>query len=343
MEFDYLFDQSKSKPLAEEHYIIHPLPLLKILVHARSGIPLEVMGQMLGVKVNSYTITLIDVFAMPQSASGVTVEAVDPVFQSDMMDLLALTGRPELSIGWYHSHPGFGCWLSSTDVSTQVEFEKLDSRALAVVVDPIQSVKGNVVIDAFRAITNVMVNEYEISDVSCNKGYLSKPTVTAIMHGLGRSFYSVRTEYACGELEKRMLRNINNISWTNVLSIKTVEHSKLSQTINNTLVSIINENKQIERNKAKKEERLLLKGRRGEEVEMVDKRDKEDFLDEALRKSIKETQLLKEKKLEESEKVNNEYNKIGEVIKLGKEFIKPCIERQIMINIHRVILNICGF
>jgi 26S proteasome regulatory subunit N11 len=22
-------------------------------------------------------------------------------------------------VGWYHSHPGFGCWLSSVDVQTQ--------------------------------------------------------------------------------------------------------------------------------------------------------------------------------------------------------------------------------
>lgn len=22
-------------------------------------------------------------------------------------------------VGWYHSHPGFGCWLSSVDINTQ--------------------------------------------------------------------------------------------------------------------------------------------------------------------------------------------------------------------------------
>lgn len=26
---------------------------------------------------------------------------------------------PEMVVGWYHSHPGFGCWLSSVDVNTQ--------------------------------------------------------------------------------------------------------------------------------------------------------------------------------------------------------------------------------
>jgi 26S proteasome regulatory subunit N11 len=56
---------------------------------------------------------------MPQSGTGVSVEAVDPVFQSTMLELLKQTGRPETVVGWYHSHPGFGCWLSSVDVNTQ--------------------------------------------------------------------------------------------------------------------------------------------------------------------------------------------------------------------------------
>ena len=53
-------------------------------------------------------------------------------------------GRPEMVVGWYHSHPGFGCWLSGVDINTQQSFEALTSRAVAVVVDPIQSVKGKV-------------------------------------------------------------------------------------------------------------------------------------------------------------------------------------------------------
>ena len=44
----------------------------------------------------------------------------------------------------YHSHPGFGCWLSGVDINTQQSFEALSDRAVAVVIDPIQSVKGKV-------------------------------------------------------------------------------------------------------------------------------------------------------------------------------------------------------
>jgi len=55
-----------------------------------------------------------------------------------MLDMLRQTGRPEMVVGWYHSHPGFGCWLSGVDINTQQSFEALSERAVAVVVDPIQ-------------------------------------------------------------------------------------------------------------------------------------------------------------------------------------------------------------
>jgi proteasome lid subunit RPN8/RPN11 len=55
---------------------------------------------------------------MPQSGTSVSVEAVDPVFQTQMLEMLKQTDRAENVVGWYHSHPGFGCWLSSVDVNT---------------------------------------------------------------------------------------------------------------------------------------------------------------------------------------------------------------------------------
>ena len=57
-----------------------------MLKHARAGVPMEVMGLMLGEFVDEYTISVVDVFAMPQSGTGVSVEAVDDVFQQQMME-----------------------------------------------------------------------------------------------------------------------------------------------------------------------------------------------------------------------------------------------------------------
>lgn len=64
---------------------------------------MEVMGLMLGQFVDDYTVNCIDVFAMPQSGTGVSVEAVDPVFQTKMLDMLKQTGRAEVGLSWYYS------------------------------------------------------------------------------------------------------------------------------------------------------------------------------------------------------------------------------------------------
>lgn len=48
---------------------ISSLALLKMLKHGRAGVPMEVMGLMLGEFVDDYTVRVIDVFAMPQSGT----------------------------------------------------------------------------------------------------------------------------------------------------------------------------------------------------------------------------------------------------------------------------------
>ena len=215
---------------------------------------MEVMGLMLGEFVDEYTVRVIDVFAMPQSGTGVSVEAVDPVFQAKMLDMLKQTGRPEMVVGWYHSHPGFGCWLSGVDINTQQSFEALSERAVAVVVDPIQSVKGGpsfphvfsaftlyaffclllpgkVVIDAFRLINpNMMVLGQEPRQTTSVLGHLQKPSIQALIHGLNRHYYSISINYRKNELEQRMLMNLNKKSWVDGLTLMDYnEHCNLNK------------------------------------------------------------------------------------------------------------------
>ncbi|KAK7178847.1 multicatalytic endopeptidase [Paraphaeosphaeria sporulosa] len=201
-----------------ETVYISSLALLKMLRHGRAGVPMEVMGLMLGEFVDDYTVRVVDVFAMPQSGTGVSVEAVDPVFQTKMMDMLRQTGRQETVVGWYHSHPGFGCWLSSVDINTQQSFEQLTPRAVAVVVDPIQSVKGKVVIDAFRLINpQTLMMGHEPRQTTSNVGHLNKPSIQALIHGLNRHYYSIGINYRKTALEENMLMNLHKHVWTEAL------------------------------------------------------------------------------------------------------------------------------
>ena len=78
---------------------------------------MEVMGLMLGEFVDEYTVRVVDVFAMPQSGTGVSVEAVDHVFQTNMLDMLKQTGRYSLSSSLLVFMPMlFNCFFLDCDV-----------------------------------------------------------------------------------------------------------------------------------------------------------------------------------------------------------------------------------
>ncbi|KAL4488945.1 hypothetical protein ABPG72_005732 [Tetrahymena utriculariae] len=201
-----------------ETIYISSLALLKMLKHSRAGVPLEVMGLMLGEIIDDYTVKVVDVFAMPQSGTGESVEAVDPVFQAEMLEMLKQTERNEMVVGWYHSHPGFGPWLSSVDMNTQMSFEQLHPRFVALVIDPIQSVKGKVVMDAFRLINNATQQlQIEARQTTSNIGHLQPPSFNAIYHGLNKYYYSININYRKNDLETQMLLNLYKKNWNEAL------------------------------------------------------------------------------------------------------------------------------
>jgi len=248
-------------PDCAEKVHVSSLALLKMLKHGRAGVPMEVMGLMLGQFVDDYTINCVDVFAMPQSGTTVSVEAVDPVFQTRMLDMLKQTGRPEMVVGWYHSHPGFGCWLSSTDINTQSSFEALNARAVALVVDPIQSVKGKVVIDCFRLINpQLMMLGQEPRQTTSNIGHLQKPSIQALIHGLNRHYYSIVIDYRKNELEEQMLMNLNKRNWTTGLTVEKFEdHQKKTEDVVEKMLKLTKDyNERVQQEEGKTAEQVLV-------------------------------------------------------------------------------------
>ncbi|GFH52688.1 26S proteasome regulatory subunit [Chaetoceros tenuissimus] len=254
---------SSDQPLPDSCEKVHvsSLALLKMLKHGRAGVPMEVMGLMLGQFIDEYTINCVDVFAMPQSGTSVSVEAVDPVFQTKMLDMLSQTNRSEMVVGWYHSHPGFGCWLSSTDINTQSSFEALNPRAVALVVDPIQSVKGKVVIDCFRLINpQLLMLGQEPRQSTSIVGHLNKPSIQALIHGLNRHYYSIVIDYRKNELEEQMLMNLHKKNWTEGLLLEKFEnHQEANQDIVDKMLKLSKEyNERIVEEEGKSQEEITV-------------------------------------------------------------------------------------
>lgn len=83
-----------------------------------------------------------------------------------------------------------------------------------------QSVKGKVVIDAFRMIAGqnqmslMSLQPTEPRQTTSNIGFLKKPTIQARIHGLDRHYYSLVIDWRKNDLEEQMLMNLHKKDWT---------------------------------------------------------------------------------------------------------------------------------
>lgn len=93
--------------------------------------------------------------------------------------------------------------------------------------DPIQSVKGKVVIDAFRLINpHTVVLGQEPRQTTSNIGHINKPSIQSLIHGLNRHYYSISVNYRKTELEQTMLMNLHKRNWTEGLKLRDFKMHK---------------------------------------------------------------------------------------------------------------------
>lgn len=142
-----------------------------MVMHARSGGSIEIMGLMVCFQLsvvpfsaalaNNYqqgkiaheTFIVTDAFPLPVEGTETRVNAQEQAYEyvGAYVDSQKAEKRPENIVGWYHSHPGYGCWLSGIDVNTQMNQQKFTDPFLAVVIDPDRTISaGKVDIGAFR-------------------------------------------------------------------------------------------------------------------------------------------------------------------------------------------------
>jgi proteasome lid subunit RPN8/RPN11 len=104
---------------------------------ARDARPLEAMGLLVGTLYNWHG----TVYAVARDAVTGEREATETTVRFAMergrlLEALDSLRYPYVIVGWWHSHPGYSCFLSETDVETQARmFPEAHHRA--IVVDPV--------------------------------------------------------------------------------------------------------------------------------------------------------------------------------------------------------------
>jgi len=120
---------------------IHYQPIYDMVIHTMESVKekLEVMGFLIGrVYRIAEGMTIVEVektITSKLDATAVSVRFASEGIQK-AVEMLDDLDEDQMIVGWYHSHPGYTCFLSSTDISTQYEmFPK--PYHIAILIDPV--------------------------------------------------------------------------------------------------------------------------------------------------------------------------------------------------------------
>lgn len=209
-----------------KHVRISAVALLKMVMHAHSGGKIEVMGMMQG-RVEPHTFIIMDSFPLPVEATEVRVNAGAEAYEY-MLTTLSRNERvfkSENVVGWYHSHPGYGCWLSGIDVSTQLQYQQFQDPFLAIVIDPIRTISsGKVNIGAFRTYPI----DYRRPDDSTDQ-YQTIPLEKIEDFGVHcKAYYSIQISIFKSSLSSVLLDQLWNKYWVSALTSSSMVGNEYS-------------------------------------------------------------------------------------------------------------------
>lgn len=218
-----------SKPWSQDpHWFkdvhISAVALIKMAMHARSGGSIEVMGSMQG-KIADRAFIVIDVFPLPVQGTETRVNAGQEgnEFLVQYSTKCPDVARREHIVGWYHSHPGYGCWLSGIDVQTQSTHQMYEDPFLAIVVDPVRTISaGKVDLGAFRTYPA----QYKPRDEGPSE-YQTIPINKIEDFGVHcKSYYQLDVSYFKSSLDASLLDLLWNKYWARALSTSALVQSK---------------------------------------------------------------------------------------------------------------------
>lgn len=119
--------------------------LRKAMEHSRSaaGQRKEAMGLLAG-EVREWIgrryVVVSDYLTAGNSATSVSVSFSEEAFPQLAKQINESRRKNKIVVGWSHSHPNFGCFLSSTDVQTQKKYFS-EEFSIAMVIDPVRREK----------------------------------------------------------------------------------------------------------------------------------------------------------------------------------------------------------
>lgn len=149
----YATNSTQSGKVNDQYFnsvLISKLACLKLLQHSLRGGKFEVMGMLVGSTIENKFV-VFDCYELPVEGTETRVNAQSESYEYMVKYMSEIVPETHNIVGWYHSHPGYDCWLSNIDMHTQDLNQSFQDPYLAVVVDPFKSLQQRKIsLGAFR-------------------------------------------------------------------------------------------------------------------------------------------------------------------------------------------------
>ncbi|MHA1801241.1 MAG: Mov34/MPN/PAD-1 family protein [Candidatus Heimdallarchaeaceae archaeon] len=122
--------------------------IIQMTEYSLKVIPKEAIGLLAGREIRKNELILNKVVYVT-SGDEVSVSFADEDFEA----FDKILHQDSYCIGWWHSHPGYGLFLSQTDIHTQIySFQLHNEKAVALVLDPTTLENGVAAFKCFQVV-----------------------------------------------------------------------------------------------------------------------------------------------------------------------------------------------
>jgi COP9 signalosome complex subunit 5 len=185
------------------------------------------MGMLQGKTIDD-TFIVIDIFELPVEGTETRVNAQAEAyeFMVDFDKTCKDVGRRENVVGWYHSHPGYGCWMSGIDVNTQMLNQRYGEPFVGIVIDPMRTcATGKVEIGAFRTYPEGYAAPEEPTSTSRHQTIPLSKVEDFGVHA--DQYYALEVSFFKSSLDARNLDELLDQYWVNTLTSSPLTNNRL--------------------------------------------------------------------------------------------------------------------
>ncbi|CDJ29468.1 Mov34/MPN/PAD-1 domain-containing protein, putative [Eimeria mitis] len=161
-----------------------------------------------------------DCFALPVEGTETRVNAAEEAneFMIQYLEAAEKVPMQQKVVGWYHSHPNYGCWLSGIDVRTQHLQQQHQDPFLAIVVDPIRTISNrSIELGAFRTFMPGEAKREDEGDAEAASSQLLPAEKVNDFGAHWKQYYQLRVHWCSNSVSARLLEGMGRASWPQLI------------------------------------------------------------------------------------------------------------------------------